>query len=290
MKHTFIWVLLSLLTLPAMAQFQTLSLNHHTPVSRKGELFFYWGWNRSVYTASDIHFTGDDYVFVLSDVVARDRQSAFEGKLYLNPGTATIPQYNFRLGYFFHSRYSISFGIDHMKYVMQQNQAVAIRGTIENSGTAYDGSYRGEDIILSDDFLKFEHTDGLNYINLELRRQDALIAWKHGSVNSVLGIGSGILFPRTNATLLGNARNDVFHLSGFGLGLMAGLNILFYNHVFVQSEWKGGYINMPDIRTTASTSDKAAQQFFFSQVNILFGGSFYLGKNKPSSVKPQHTL
>lgn len=34
---------------------------------------------------------------------------------------------------------------------------------------------------------------------------------------------------------------------------------------------KGGFINMPDIRTTEFKADRAAQHFFFWQGNILFG-------------------
>lgn len=42
---------------------------------------------------------------------------------------------------------------------------------------------------------------------------------------------------------------------------------------------KGGFINMPDIRTTELTSDHASQYFFFVQANILFG--FRVGLLKP---------
>ena len=37
---------------------------------------------------------------------------------------------------------------------------------------------------------------------------------------------------------------------------------------------KGGYINMPNIRTTNFTSDRAKQSFFFTQFNWLFGMTF----------------
>jgi hypothetical protein len=65
---------------------------------------------------------------------------------------------------------------------------------------------------------------------------------------------------------------------------MAGLNIEFYKHFFIQSEFKTGFINLPDVHTTNSEFDKALQHFFFSQVNILFGATFNLKKYKPQSV------
>lgn len=265
-------------------QFPTTSLNHEIPKSRKGQFYVYWGWNRAAYALSDIHFYGENYDFELKDVVAKDRQSPFEGKLYLNPGSATIPQYNFRFGYFINEKYNLSFGIDHMKYVVQQNQSVKISGTIDRTGTKYDGAYSDEPIVIADDFLKFEHTDGLNYINLEIRRLDALLVWNHINLNLTEGVGAGVLFPRTNTTLFGGDRYDKFHVSGFGLSAMVGINIEFFNHFFIQSEVKGGYINMPNIRTTPSALSGASQQFFFGQVNLVFGANFRFGKYRLNQI------
>jgi hypothetical protein len=53
-----------------------------------------------------------------------------------------------------------------MKYVMRNYQDVTINGQI-NVGSGYDGSYSGETINLKPNFLQFEHTDGLNYENIE---------------------------------------------------------------------------------------------------------------------------
>lgn len=80
--------------------------------------------------------------------------------------------------------------------------------------------------------------------------------------------------PKTNTTLLNNERYDEFHLSGYGINATVGINVSFFNYFFVQTELKGGYINMPDIRTTQSPLDNASQDFFFAQLNIVFGVSF----------------
>lgn len=58
---------------------------------KKGDFYFYWGWNRATHTKSDIHFTGNDYDFTLNDVVAKDRQSPWDPAIYLNPANLTIP-------------------------------------------------------------------------------------------------------------------------------------------------------------------------------------------------------
>ena len=139
---------------------------------KKGELFLTWGYNWSWYSNSDIKFEGENYNFELKNVKAADKQTPFTFHNYFYPTYITTPQYNLRLGYYFSDHYSISLGIDHMKYIARPDQPLQIFGEIQNSGTIYDGVYNNETILLEEGFLEFEHTDGLNYINAEVRRFD----------------------------------------------------------------------------------------------------------------------
>ena len=238
--------------------------------SKKGTFYLYWGWNRSLYTNSDISFKGPNYDFTLEKVAATDRQSPLSAEVYLNPGNFTIPQYNFRIGYFLNDNFSISLGADHMKYVMKDYQLVKINGVISNSGTVYDGNYSNADLNMNPQFLKFEHTDGLNYLNVEVRRHHQLFQRKSININLSEGGGGGIIMPRTNTTLLGNPRYDQFHLAGYGLAAVAAINIT-YKRFFLQTELKGGFIELPSIRTTMFADDKAKQNFWFVQSNIVLG-------------------
>jgi hypothetical protein len=244
--------------------------------NKKGSFYIYWGWNRGAYTKSDIHFKGQSYDFTLDKVIANDRQSLFKANLYFNPKTISIPQYNLRLGYYFKDKYEISFGADHMKYVMKNFQTVNMNGNIANSGTAYDGVYNNQPMYLDTSFLRFEHTDGLNYLNVEIRRSEALINVKHFNLSASYGAGAGVLVPRTNVTLLGNPRHDEFHLAGYGLGLVGAVKVNLFKYFFIQAEAKYGFIHMPDIRTTRNTDDKASQHFFFMQYNVVFGAQLQL--------------
>jgi hypothetical protein len=272
MKLTFTIIILFLTTFSGFAQEEPEA----EPEGNKGKIYFYWGWNRGTFSNSDINFSGSDYNFTIKEVVADDRQSSFNAKTYFVPGNATIPQYNFRIGYFITDNYNISFGIDHMKYVMRQDQTVKIDGEINNSGTGYDSTYSNDPIQLTEDFLQFEHTDGLNYANFAFRRFDEIYEIYKIKISLTEGLGVGILYPRTNITLLNEERYDEFHLAGYGIDAVVGVNISFLKYFFIQSELKGGYINMPDIRSTNSDSDKASQDFFFSQIMIVFGASIQI--------------
>ena len=193
----------------------------------------------------------------------------------------TIPQTNFRLGYFITDHYNISLGLDHMKYVMVQNQSVKINGSYPS---IYIGNQVNNGLLdLSDEtFLTFEHTDGLNYINSEISRVDdfsklfGISNTDKIQINLTEGFGGGVLYPKTNAKVLGKERHDDFHFSGYGVSAKVGLNLTFFKHYFIQGELKGGYINMNDIQTTALTNDSASQHFMFLQRIISFGGIFNL--------------
>ncbi|EMO56889.1 hypothetical protein LEP1GSC161_2480, partial [Leptospira santarosai str. CBC1416] len=97
---------------------------------KKGTWSFQWGYNRDSYTQSDINFHGPGYKFTLKDVVAKDKPERFNPSVYLNPSLWEIPQYNFRLTYYFTDRFFLAFGQDHMKYVMSRGQAANIYGYI----------------------------------------------------------------------------------------------------------------------------------------------------------------
>lgn len=250
-------------------------------VTNKGKFFVYWGWNWASYSDSDIRFKGENYDFTLYNVKARDRQTKFSFNDYFNPGRVTIPQTNYRIGYFFKENYTVSIGVDHMKYVMIGDQDVKINGNINIGNAKYDGTYNDETINLAADFLRFEHTDGLNYVNVEVKRFDDISHWfglnlENLQINVTEGVGLGILYPRTNTTLLDMERHDDFHLSGYGASIGAGLNITFLKHFFVQADLKGGYIYMPDVKTTRFSVDSASQSFYFLQNTILIGGKFRL--------------
>jgi len=94
---------------------------------------------------------------------------------------------------------------------------------------------------------------------------------KNIDINIIEGIGAGLLYPKSDVTLLNYERNDQWHVAGYGMNLVAGLNVTFFKHFFIQGEMKGGYINMPNILTTHFVDDRASQHFFFAQGNVNFG-------------------
>lgn len=286
MKHPF---LMTVLTFCAFSQYTFAQETAMTPekytAHNKGKFFISWGGNRDNYTKSDIHFKGDGYDFTVNDVKAHDKGKGYHVD-YINPARMTIPQTNFKIGYFISDHYNVSIGVDHMKYVMSQNQMANVSGEINlpesEAGHIHNGSYNNTPTRMTDDFLKFEHTDGLNYVNIQVNRFDDISSWfglpntDKFQINLTEGIGAGILYPKTNATLLSKERHDDFHISGYGLSAQVGLNFTFFKYFYIQGDLKGGYINMNDIKTTSSNADSASQHFGFLQRIVSVGGIFRL--------------
>ena len=283
MKHPFLMVVL---TFCVFSQYtfsqETVENPEKYTAHNKGKFYVFWGGNRESYSKSDIRFKGADYDFTIYNVSAHDKPKGYHID-YVNPARMTIPQTNLRIGYFINDHYNISIGLDHMKYVMYNDRRVDYSGYYPEEGNNTFGETISDDeLLLTEDFLSFEHTDGLNYINTEISRVDdisGLIGLPNTDkfqINVTEGIGGGFLYPKTNTTLLGKDRYDEFHISGYGLSAKVGLNFTFFKYFFIQTELKGGYIEMNDIRTTKDKADSAEQNFWFFQRIIAVGGIFRL--------------
>jgi len=117
---------------------------------RKGSFYVNWGYNRSYYRNTDIEFKGKGFDFTMEDVSAHDLPEEFSAKIYLNPLKFTIPQFDFRIGYFINEKYSVSLGWDHMKYRITETQSVRLSGTIDESvSEQYAGQYDDQAFLLT---------------------------------------------------------------------------------------------------------------------------------------------
>ncbi|WP_313028393.1 hypothetical protein [Soonwooa sp.] len=277
MKKLIVAGLCALSTTLGFAQSQTSQ--EHSSLTKKGKIFLFWGWNTAAYSDSDIHFKGNGYDFTLKSVSAHDRITPFTFKDYFAPDSWTIPQTNARIGYFVKDNVAVVLGLDHMKYVMDQNQTVGFEGHISDPTYANMIQSGSAVNLTNEQFLTFEHTDGLNYINVGVEKYQNILNKKGFDVEFAYGAGVGALFPKSNVKLFGNERSDRFHLAGFGADARASFNAIFANHIMLRLEGKIGYINMPDIKTTLNNkSDKASQDFMFAQANLGIGYIFGLKK------------
>ena len=127
---------------------------HSTAQTEKHHLFygmyFQWGYNAEAYTHSNIHFkmsNGDN--FILHHSKAHDKGDYDD--IIEEPGEITIPQYNYRIGFYLNKDLtrSIELNFDHTKYVVTDGQTVHVTGTINKVHVD------GDSVLNPETFLHF---------------------------------------------------------------------------------------------------------------------------------------
>ena len=252
------------------------TLLHLAPAKKvKGTFYLAWGYNRDWFSKSDIHFKNttevvnnqkggvQSYDFTIYDVTARDRpgiKDIFRTDL-------TIPQYNYRIGYYFNKKYDmgIEINFDHVKYIMEDFQTRHVTGTIHGQTIDKDT------LIDPNTFLHFEHSDGANFLMLNFMKRQKLFVSKNDKhwISAVAKIGFGPVIPRTDVTLFGDHLNNRFHVAGYCTGVEVGLRYDAFKHIYLEYTAKGSFANYTDVLVIG---EGRAHHYFWTFENILVLG------------------
>ncbi len=282
---TKFFITLSLLfcfTVSLFSQAETLTITP-TKTKRKfkdGNLYGMWGYTRAVYSKSTIHFkdhsnkyypeTGKyhDYDFTIYDAHAHDKPD-FDGiKDVIN---VTIPQFVVRLGYYFNNKkdFGVEINYDHTKYVVNDYQTVRIKGN-------FNGNYVDQDTILDpQNLLHFEHTDGANFWMFNfIKRWKLYEPSKNFNVGFVVKPGAGIVYPRTDVTMLGTRLNNNWHIAGWIVGLESGFRVEFLKHGVFEFVGKGAYADYTKCLVLGKGNGRANHHFFAAQATMTLGFIF----------------
>lgn len=248
--------------------------------NKKGTFSFYWGYNRSFFSKTNIHFNGPNYDFTLYDVKGTDRPTPLS-LTYINPTTISIPQYNYRLSYFINDRFAISLGMDHMKYVMKQNQLARISGIITpEASQTFQGSYLNDEIKITPDLLQFEHTDGFNLVTVDGEYLLPLPVKMGKNFKSYfnMGIGGIWIVTKTNVKVMGEGLDNDFHVAGFSMAAKMGPRIEYKNKLFILGEIKGGYATLPSVLIKNEAPNIGDHNLSYLQYYFALGINFSLKK------------
>lgn len=247
--------------------------------THQGKFFFFWGYNRSAYTKSDIHVKGEGYDFTAYDVKADDYPEEFSADVYFNIKKLTVPQFNFRLGYYISERASVSFGWDHLKYKVNHQQTVNIDGDYVKDGEVV--SYQNEPVFLSRYFFHLEHTDGMNFLRINYDYAIPLIGnqTRKLSLDGIVGVGVGPVCPWTDAVLDGKRFRTYFRPAGAGIAANISLRANIGGSFFLQSTGRVGAVKLIDVYIDPEIRGK--QQLGYVEFNITAGFTFGI-RNKHS--------
>ena len=243
-------------------------------------MFVYWGYNRSFYTDSKISFFGPGYDFSLAGVQATDRPSP-DFITYVDPSTLTVPQFNARIGFNFKKKWALSFGYDHMKYVIVHGPTYLLSGRINpliDPISNWSGDYNAEPVTTDESILHYENTNGMNYIRAEISHIDKLVRASNAfAIYSVSGLGAGLVLNYNDFTFAGEKSMTTLSMSGVGASAHLGLRLEFFRHFFLQANNSVGFLYQHRVKTRGNDPYAYARQSLgYFQSDIVLGGIFYL--------------
>ena len=279
MPRILSWILV-VLALPVWAQ-ETATKNH----ARFKSFYFYWGYNRAYYNRSDIHFKGDGYDFTLERAWAEDMPEKFDPSVYFNPLQLTVPQFNFRIGYYLRPDLSISMGWDHMKYHLIPTQYIRINGFIDPTKYPlenHSGEFQHEYFLYNPGFMNYHHSDGFNFVRVGLEKRMPFWHSRNGKVSGALygGPSIGFMLPWTDFTFFGENYRNKPHVSGFGASVNCGGRLEIGPHFFVQVNAQCGWTSLGDILLQWPDDARASQRIAFFERSWALGSYIGLGKRK----------
>ena len=284
-------IIFLLITLMSFGAFSQQYSYKKKKITQKGSMYFYWGYNRAVFGKSTIHFTGNKYDFTIHNAKAVDKPST-EFNTYVGITTISVPQFNIRVGYYTNSKWDLSFGYDHMKYVMKEFQEAKLTGYIDESENQnLNGTFNNELYVITDDKIHYENSNGLNYITFQANYNHLLYATpsKKIALRGRLGVGLGAVVTQTDFEFGGYDYHTDLKISGFGGSVHSGLRLEFFNRFFVQSNWSAGVISLPHLQTIRDTESYAKQVLTYADWQLVAGAFWYLKfKNGCNSCPDWH--
>jgi hypothetical protein len=207
-----------------------------------GKLWMQFGYNRAYFFPGDITFQGQGYNFTVSKAQANDDWE-FAGADHWD---TQMPQFTYRLGYFFNSEemWGLEAGYTWVNYVLPVNAKVKVKGNIHD--TLVDG-----DAYLTEDFLRYAHTNGSGYAELKLVK--GFLIYGNRNYNHMffaLGkFGGGVAITRTAASVLGKKEQNDFNLSGFTGTLESMVKYTYKSHWNIETGLKGDFVDYTNVLT-----------------------------------------
>ncbi len=239
---------------------------------RKGEFYFSWGYNKEWYTQSDVQVNqptlGNQYT--LHQVKSHDNPGWDKGIFNI---PLSIPQYNYRLGYFFNKKRGLAFEInfDHTKHIIQDGQAIRISGKLGNRSIDSTINFSS-----SNGFYNFLN-NGANFLLFNLVKRWRLHEARNKNfiLDAVGKGGIGPVIPHVENSFFGNKNNDGFQLGGWNIGVETGLKATFFRHVFIEMTNKVDYARYSGLKVFQGT---ASQAFGTYELILSLGYTFPAGK------------
>jgi hypothetical protein len=239
---------------------------------RKGEFYFSWGYNTEWYTKSNVKVNqpelGNDYQF--HQITGHDRRGWDEG---LFTKALTIPQYNYRIGYFFDRLKGLGFELnfDHTKFIFKDGQMANVKGKL--------GGRQVDTSVLFSEANGFYYylNNGANFFLFNFVKRWKVYESKDGKFRlDLLGkAGIGPVVPHVQNSFFGHPNDQHFQLGGWNVGVEGNIKATFFKYVFLEYGSKLDYARYFGLRIYKGTASHA---FGTYEMMLNLGATFPMGK------------
>jgi hypothetical protein len=233
--------------------------------AKTGSIYFSWGYNHEWYTPSTVHVKqsslGNDYALV--DVNGHDHKGWDEGVFHMQ---LSIPQYNYRLGYYFNDKQDmgIEINFDHTKYIITDNQEMQIKGT-------KGGAPINESLTFSaaNGFYYFLN-NGANFLLFNFVKRFGMYHTMDNKfrLDFTAKAGIGPVIPHVENSFFGQANDKHFQLGGWNTGVETAIRATVMKYAYLEFSQKADYARYSGLRIYQGT----ARQSFGCYELILSAG------------------
>jgi hypothetical protein len=243
-----------------------------TKKKKKGELYISWGYNTEWYTRSTLKIKqsalGNNYRF--KDVRGHDHRGWDDG---LFSQAVSIPQYNYRLGYFFNNKKDIGAEInfDHTKFIFADNQLVHVKGTVDGKSYNEQVLFKENDAPNADSSSYYFLNNGANFLlfNIMKRWHWSTNKKENVKIDAITKFGIGPLIPHVQNKFFDQPENKPhFQVGGWNTGVEGAIRSTFYKHVYLEFAGKLDYARYSGLKIYQG---KAKQAFGCAEIILSLG-------------------
>lgn len=244
--------------------------------NKKGSFYISWGYNHEWYTKSDVHIkqtsVGNDYTFL--SVSGHDKKG-WDKSIFVQQ--ATIPQYNYRIGYYFNDKQDMGFEInfDHTKFIITDNQNIHLKGKLfgaQKDTTIYFSEAQGFYYFLN---------NGANFLLFNFVKRFPLYSTMDNKFRlDFLGrAGIGPVIPHVQNEFFGVPNDQHFQVGGWNTGLETAVRATIMRYGFIEFSQKVDYARYSGLRI--ANGGTARQAFGTYELILTAGITLPRGKHNP---------
>lgn len=207
---------------------------------KTGSIYFSWGYNMEWYTNSTVEIKqneiGNNYKLI--HVKGHDHRGWDESGGIFNKAL-TIPQYNYRLGYYFNEKQDLAFEInfDHTKYIIGDGQTVHLKGTLNNSAV-------DTNIVFSEgNGFYYYLNNGANFLLFNIVKRYGLYSSRTNSfhLDATGKFGIGPVIPHVENSFFGGRNDPHFQIGGWNTGIETAIRATFLRYGYIEFSQKVDY-------------------------------------------------